>query len=57
MEKIKSIVGYLSRKDVKDIGQRFCNAFCMPALCIKPIGHARIKVRYTFEIIERLRSR
>jgi hypothetical protein len=48
----KSLVGYLSRREFEEVGtvgSKLCNAFCMPALCIKPYGDAKIKVRYTFE--------
>ncbi len=49
--KKKSLVGYLDRQSLKEWGDKLCNAFCMPAVCIEPYGEAKIKVRITIEKI------
>ena len=47
--KKKSLVGYLDKQSIKEWGDKLCNAFCMPAVCIKPSGSSRTKVRITIE--------
>ena len=50
-KKKKSLIGYLDRQSVKEWGDKLCNAYCMPAVCIEPFEDANIKVRITIEEI------
>ncbi len=51
-KKKKTVVeGYIDEEDVRNWGDVLCNAYCMPAVCIKPRGNSIIKVRITFEEI------
>ena len=49
--KIKKQVinAYLDRESIETWGDKLCNAYCMPAVMIKPYGEAIIPVRITIE--------
>ncbi len=49
---MKIIEGYLTKEDIKQWGDKLCNAYCMPAICIKPYGEAKYKVRIILEKIK-----
>jgi hypothetical protein len=48
----KILIGYLTKEEIKKWGDKLCNAFCMPALCIIPYEDSNIKVRITLEEVK-----
>lgn len=52
MKNKKVISAYLDEEQIKTWGDKCCNAYCMPAVMIKPYGDATIKVRITMERVD-----